>query len=86
MDDDDLLLEDFEEEPEVFEDEEDELDAGEDDDADEEDGEFADLDAALASESPEELKCRGARRGTSNGMPSQEGPTDAGGSGSARRD
>lgn len=55
VDDDDLLLEDFEEEPEVFEDEEDELDAGEDDDADEEDGEFADLDAALASESPEEL-------------------------------
>jgi hypothetical protein len=54
-DDDDLLLEDFDEEPEVFEDEEDELDAGADDDEDEEDDEFADLDAALASESPEEL-------------------------------
>jgi Protein of unknown function (DUF2510) len=52
--DDDLLLEDFDEEPEVFEDEEDELDAAVDDD-DEDEDEFADLDAALASESPEEL-------------------------------
>ena len=56
---DDLLLEDFDEEPEVFEDEEDELDAraddDEDDDEDDDDDAFADLDAALASESPEEL-------------------------------
>ena len=53
--DDDLLLEDFDEEPEVFEDEDDELDATVDDDEDDEDDEFADLDAALASESPEDL-------------------------------
>ena len=55
--DDDLLLEDFDEEPEVFEDEDDELDAGagDDEDDDDDDDEFADLDAALASESPEEL-------------------------------
>jgi hypothetical protein len=52
---DDLLLEDFDEEPEVFEDEEDELDARADDDEDDDDDAFADLDAALASESPEEL-------------------------------
>jgi Protein of unknown function (DUF2510) len=56
-DDDDLLLEDFDEEPAVFEDEDDELDAavdGDDEEEDEDDG-FADLDAALASESPEDL-------------------------------
>ncbi len=59
--DDDLLLEDFDEEPEVFEDEDDELDAGVDDDEDEED-EFADLDAALASESPEDSDAWRRRR------------------------
>jgi hypothetical protein len=53
-----LLLEDFDEEAEIFEDEDDELDAGVDDtgaDDDDDDDEFADLDAALASEAPEEL-------------------------------
>ena len=55
-DDDDLLLEDFDEEPEVFEDEDDEIEGVEgEDDEDDGDDEFADLDAALAAESPEEL-------------------------------
>jgi hypothetical protein len=57
-----LLLEDFDEEPAVFDDEDD--DDGEvggvhaefrDEDDEDEDDEFADLDAALAAESPEEL-------------------------------
>jgi hypothetical protein len=57
-DDDDLLLQNFDEEPEVFEDDDDELDAAVDDDDDEDDDDddaFAELNAALASESPEEL-------------------------------